>query len=91
VEAPACRGFVVCGALNYHPSFHPTPDTMNKSGLILVVIGALLLAHNFDLLQFGWLRQWWPAILIAIGLWSIIDNKRGDRPSSPRSDDEKQS
>ena len=63
---------------------------MNKSGLILVVIGGLLLAHNFDLLQFGWLRQWWPAILIAIGLWSIIDNKRGDKPSSSRSDDKKQ-
>jgi hypothetical protein len=60
---------------------------MNKSGLILVVIGGLLLAHNFDLLHFGWLRQWWPAILIAIGLWSIIDNKRGDKPS--RAEDEK--
>lgn len=64
---------------------------MNKSGLILVVIGALLLAHNFDLLQFGWLRQWWPAILIAIGVWSIIDNRRGDTPPSRGGDDKKQS
>jgi hypothetical protein len=59
---------------------------MNKSGIILIVIGCLFLAHNFDLLQWGWLRQWWPLILIGIGVWSIIDNKRGDAPSSRRSD-----
>ena len=61
---------------------------MNKSGIILIVIGCLFLAHNFDLLQWGWLRQWWPLILIGIGIWSIVDNKRGDAPPSRRSDKE---
>jgi Domain of unknown function (DUF5668) len=55
---------------------------MSKSGIILIVIGCLFLAHNFGLLEWGWLRQWWPVILIVIGVWSIIDNKRGDRPPS---------
>jgi hypothetical protein len=55
---------------------------MSKSGIILVVLGCLFLANNFGLLEWGWLRQWWPVALIAIGVWSIVDNKRGDRPSS---------
>jgi hypothetical protein len=55
---------------------------MSKSGIILVVLGCLFLANNFGLLEWGWLRQWWPLALIAIGAWSIVDNKRGDRPSS---------
>lgn len=44
----------------------------SRSGVILIVVGSLLLAHNFDLLHFHWLRQWWPAGLILLGLWSIL-------------------
>lgn len=55
---------------------------MSKSGIILVVIGCLFLANNFGLLEWGWLRQWWPLILIGIGLWSIVDGKRRDSPPS---------
>ena len=44
---------------------------MSKSGIILIIVGCVALAHNFDLLQWGWLRQWWPAALIAMAerLW----------------------
>ena len=41
---------------------------MNKSGIVLIIIGCVFLANNFGLLQFEWLRQWWPLILIAVGL-----------------------
>ncbi|CAG1019749.1 hypothetical protein BURC_04661 [Burkholderiaceae bacterium] len=58
---------------------------MNKSGIILILIGALFLAHNFGMLQFGWLRQWWPLILIGLGVWSIITHKPGDK-RTPGSD-----
>jgi len=51
---------------------------MNKSGIVLIVIGLLLLAHNFGLLQFEWLRQWWPLLLVALGVWSLINHKPGD-------------
>ncbi len=54
---------------------------MSWSGIILVIVGALLLANNFDLLPFGWLHQWWPALLIAIGLMSILRPQRGRRSS----------
>ena len=54
---------------------------MSWSGIILVIVGALLLANNFDLLPFGWLRQWWPVILIAIGVMSLVRPDRGSRRS----------
>ena len=55
---------------------------MSWSGIILVVVGALLLANNFDLLPLGWLRQWWPAILIAVGVISLVRPDRARRRSN---------
>jgi hypothetical protein len=54
---------------------------MSWSGIILVIVGALLLANNFDLLPVGWLRQWWPLVLIAIGVISIVRPQHGRRSS----------
>jgi hypothetical protein len=54
---------------------------MSWSGFILVVVGALLLANNFDLLSLGWLRQWWPALLIVLGVFSMLQPQRGRRGS----------
>ena len=54
---------------------------MNKSGIVLIVVGVVFLAANFGLLQFGWLRDWWPLILIALGIWSIVNHKPGAKPS----------
>ena len=59
---------------------------MSWSGIILVVIGALLLANNFDLLAWGWIGQWWPLALIALGAWSILRPARGDRVPSAGAD-----
>ena len=55
---------------------------MSWSGIILVVVGALLLANNFDLLPLHWLRQWWPLILIAVGVMSLVRPDRARRRSS---------
>jgi hypothetical protein len=54
---------------------------MNKSGIVLIVIGLVFLAANFGWLEFGWLRQWWPLILIALGVWSLLNHKPGDKNS----------
>jgi len=59
---------------------------MSWSGIILVVVGALLLANNFDLLPLHWLRQWWPLILIAVGVMSLV---RPDRARRRASDDDR--
>jgi cadmium resistance protein CadD (predicted permease) len=58
---------------------------MSWSGIILVIVGALLLANNFDLLPLHWLRQWWPLILIAVGVMSLV---RPDRARRRRGDDD---
>ena len=55
---------------------------MSWSGTILVIVGALLLANNFGMLSLGWLHQWWPAILIVVGLISILRPQHGRRRSS---------
>lgn len=54
---------------------------MSWSGIILVIVGAALLANNFGLLTLGWLHQWWPVFLIALGLMSILRPHRGTRSS----------
>lgn len=46
---------------------------MNRSGIILIILGCVFLASNFDLLRWSWLAQWWPLILIAVGVYSILD------------------
>ncbi len=51
---------------------------MNKGGIILIAVGTVLLASNFGLMRWDWLRLWWPAILIVVGLWSLISNHRPD-------------
>ena len=57
---------------------------MSKSGIILVILGCLFLANNFGYLEWGWLRQWWPLLLIAVGLMSIVRPNHGWRRSRER-------
>jgi hypothetical protein len=59
---------------------------MSWSGIILIVVGGVLLANNFGLLEWGWLRQWWPVALIALGIWTVLRPQRGDRRPSRRAD-----
>lgn len=60
---------------------------MNKSGIILIILGCLFLAGNFGLLQWSSLQKWWPLILIGVGLWTIIGHRSGGR--GVKRDDEK--
>jgi hypothetical protein len=57
---------------------------MNRSGIVLIIVGTLLLAHNFGWLGWEWLRQWWPALLIALGVWSLISHRPGDNQRNSR-------
>ncbi len=59
---------------------------MSRSGIILVIVGAVLLANNFGYLHWGWMQQWWPVLLIALGVWSIARPRRGDRHPSRGTD-----
>ncbi len=40
-------------------------------GVFLTVIGVLLLVNNFFPLEMDWLRDWWPAIPVLVGIYLI--------------------
>jgi hypothetical protein len=46
--------------------------------IILIVLGALFLLNNFDLLPFYRIERFWPLILIAVGLL-MFRNRLGNR------------
>lgn len=40
-------------------------------GVFLTVVGVLLLINNFFPLEMDWLRDWWPAIPVLVGIYLI--------------------
>jgi hypothetical protein len=48
--------------------------------IVLIIVGALFLAHNLGWLAFAQLRDligtWWPLILIALGIGGLLNRKR---------------
>lgn len=44
-------------------------------GLIILALGALFLLHNFGVLRFWDLKVYWPLIVIAIGVYWVLDPK----------------
>lgn len=40
-------------------------------GVFLTVVGALLLVNNFFPLELDWLRDWWPAIPVLVGVYLV--------------------
>lgn len=42
-------------------------------GIIIMVIGGILLLANFDIIDYGTIFDFWPLIVIAIGVKLIID------------------
>ena len=55
------------------------------SGLLLIIIGALLLSHNFGGSLPAWqiLRQWWPLVFILWGLAKLYDHFMAQRTGEP--------
>lgn len=47
--------------------------------LLLVIVGALFLIHNFrpDLIRWRFLGQWWPVLLILWGVIRLVENLSG--------------
>lgn len=51
------------------------------AGLLLIALGAVWVMHNLDMLDFR-LKEWWPLILIAIGLVHMANSRRLTEPGS---------
>jgi LiaI-LiaF-like transmembrane region/B-box zinc finger len=44
--------------------------------IILIVLGALFLLANFHVLERDWFAKAWPAALIVVGVWIMIDRMK---------------
>ncbi len=42
---------------------------------ILIGLGLVFLANNFDMLELAFLRQWWPVILILLGIGMLFQRR----------------
>jgi cell wall-active antibiotic response 4TMS protein YvqF len=60
------------------PPYAPDPGTSPRlfgpggaplGAVILIALGVLLLLDNLGVLSFHWTAQFWPIVLIALGLW----------------------
>jgi hypothetical protein len=41
-------------------------------GLLMITFGFVFLAQRFDLIEWGYVWEWWPLILVALGASQII-------------------
>jgi hypothetical protein len=41
-------------------------------GVFLFVVGGLLLVKNLDLFDLDWLVDWWPVLVLIVGIYLII-------------------
>ncbi len=50
--------------------------------IVLIALGVLFLLSNFGLLPRLWplLAQWWPVILIVVGISMLVKRSRESRP-----------
>ncbi len=66
---------------------HRSRRSAATPGIVLIVIGAVFLANSLDLFDIRdilrSLRDWWPLILIAIGVKMVSDSRR-PRPRAPQ-------
>jgi len=49
----------------------PTQGTLGF-GVFLTVVGLVLLINNFYPIDFDWLEDWWPAVIVLLGVWFIL-------------------
>ena len=50
--------------------------------IILIALGVLLLLENFGLFGWAWLGKAWPAGLILLGVWILIERMKGKGPEA---------
>ena len=58
-------------------------------GVFLTVVGAILLIDRFFPIDFYWVKQWWPVLLVGAGIYFIYGAIREQmgRAENDRSDD----
>ena len=60
--------------LNFHGG-----NNAPVAGIVLVVLGALLLLNTLNLVNFAYLERYWPALLIAAGVYLLYTRLGGEK------------
>jgi hypothetical protein len=47
--------------------------------VVLIGLGVLFLLANLGWFSFHWISQFWPVILIVIGVWLFVQRRRDAR------------
>jgi hypothetical protein len=45
---------------------------MPMGAVILIALGVLLLLDNLGVLSFRWTEEFWPIVLIVVGIWLAL-------------------
>jgi hypothetical protein len=57
--------------------------------LLLIALGVLFLLNNLELLRLEQVLRFWPAGLIALGVWMLYERLRGEpKPKTPAGGDD---
>ena len=70
---PQKRQNVVVGA----PAVHLDCQPSGAGAIVLIILGLCFLGANLGWLSLHWLFHFWPAILIALGVWLIVKRLHG--------------
>ncbi len=54
------------------PTRSPSNDGRLLFGIFLAVVGGLLLVENLGLFDLDWLRDWWPVLVVAVGIYLVV-------------------
>jgi hypothetical protein len=57
-------------------------------GVFLFVVGGLILVKNLDLFDLDWLVDWWPVLVVIVGIYLIVGAIREKAESSEPTEDE---
>ena len=55
---------------------NPRHTARSLWAFVIIAIGCVMLASNFDLIPTVHMRQWWPAILVLVGLRVLLWPRR---------------
>jgi hypothetical protein len=60
------------------------PGGLPIGAIILIALGVIFLLDNLGVLSFRWTAEFWPVILIVIGVWLAFRRYSGTQPGGPR-------
>jgi len=57
---------------------------------MLIVLGAVLLLHTLNVLDFYYVARYWPVLLILLGAWLLYSRFAGSAPAAKEIGHERQ-